>query len=69
MKKISKYLLSAFATVAISIAIANVSALAACTTEVADEYTCYPSGEDETNCYYNCYWLCCTNQNEVLRTQ
>ncbi|MCI0562917.1 MAG: hypothetical protein MN733_30925, partial [Nitrososphaera sp.] len=55
VKKISKYMLSAFATAALSIAIANVSALATCTTDVQDEYTCYPTDEDAEYCYYDCY--------------
>jgi len=29
--------------------------MATCTTDVQDEYTCYPTGEDACYCYYDCY--------------
>lgn len=52
---LKKYFLSAFAAIALSLALANVTAMATCTIDVQDEYTCYPTGEDETYCYYDCY--------------
>ena len=52
---LKKYFLSAFAAIALSLALANVTAMATCTTDVQDEYTCYPTGEDEFFCYYDCY--------------
>ncbi len=45
----------ALLTIVLTIALANISALALCTTVVADEYTCYPVGEDACYCYYDCY--------------
>ena len=44
-----------FAAIALSLALANVTAMATCTIDVQDEYTCYPTGEDDTYCYYDCY--------------
>jgi hypothetical protein len=52
---LKKYFLSAFAAIALSLALANVTAMATCTIDVQDEYTCYPTGEDATYCYYDCY--------------
>lgn len=52
---LKKYFLSAFAATALSLALANVTAMATCTIDVQDEYTCYPTGEDENYCYYDCY--------------
>ena len=55
MTTFRKYLLSAFAAVVLSLTLANVTALATCLTDVQDEYTCYPTGEDACYCYYDCY--------------
>ena len=55
MSTLRKYLLSAFAAIARSLTLANVTAMATCTTDVQDEYTCYPTGEDACYCYYDCY--------------
>ena len=52
---LKKYFLAAFAAITLSLALANVTALATCTTDVQDEYTCYPTGEDANYCYYTCY--------------
>jgi hypothetical protein len=54
MRSITKYLLSALATVALSLTLANVSAMA-CSLDVQDEYTCYVTGSDACYCYYDCY--------------
>jgi hypothetical protein len=51
-----KYLLSAFAAIALSLTLANATAMAWC--EPVDdqpEYTCYNTGEDSCYCYYDCY--------------
>jgi hypothetical protein len=53
MSTLRKYLLSAFAAVVLSLTLANVTAMATCTTDVQDEYTCYPTGEDACYCYYD----------------
>lgn len=55
MKTLRKYLVSAFAAIVLSLTLANVTALAACYTDVQNEYTCYPTGEDACFCYYDCY--------------
>jgi hypothetical protein len=55
MNTLRKYLLSAFAAITLSLTLANVTALATCTTDVTDQYTCYPTGEDACYCYYDCY--------------
>jgi hypothetical protein len=55
MKTLKRYLLAAFAVTALSLTLANATALAICTIDVQDEYTCYPTGEDEQYCYYTCY--------------
>lgn len=55
MKNLRKYLISAFAVTALSLTMASVTAMATCTIDVQDQYTCYPTGEDETYCYYTCY--------------
>ena len=54
MKRIYKYALSAFASVALSLTLAGVVA-AQCTIDVQEEYTCYVTGQDENYCYYQCY--------------
>ncbi|HEX8129583.1 MAG TPA: hypothetical protein VF527_10815 [Pyrinomonadaceae bacterium] len=54
MKSINKYLLSALATAALSVTLAGTAA-ALCRTDVQDQYTCYPTGEDANYCYYDCY--------------
>jgi len=54
MKRVTKYALSAFAAIALSLTLAGV-AVAQCTLETSEEYTCYVTGEDETYCYYTCY--------------
>ena len=55
MKSLRKYLVSAFAVVALSLTMASVTAMATCLTDVQNEYTCYPTGEDANYCYYTCY--------------
>jgi hypothetical protein len=55
MTTFGKYLLSAFAAVVLSLTLANVTAIATCLTDVQDQYTCYPTGEDACYCYYDCY--------------
>jgi hypothetical protein len=55
MKNLRTYLLTAFAVIVLSLTLANVTAMATCTTDVQDEYTCYPTGEDAKYCYYDCY--------------
>lgn len=59
MKNLKKYLVSACAVIALSLTMATVTALATCTIDVQDEYTCYVTGEDANYCYYRCY--CKTN--------
>ena len=54
MKRMTKYAVSAVASIVLSLTLAG-AASAFCTIEVADEYTCYPTGEDEIYCYYTCY--------------
>lgn len=57
MKNLRKFALAAAVAVVaagFSFGVATVSAQD-CTTDVQDEYTCYPVGEDETYCYYQCY--------------
>ncbi len=54
MKSISKYLLSACAAAVLSVTLAGTAA-ALCRTDVQDEYTSYPTGEDANYCYYDCY--------------
>ena len=55
VNNLRKYLVSAFAAIVLSLTLANVTALATCTTDVQEEYTCYPTGEDSCYCYYDCY--------------
>jgi hypothetical protein len=55
MRNLKKYVLSALVAMALSLTLANVAALATCLTDVQDEYTCYPTGEDACYCYYDCY--------------
>ena len=55
MKSLRKYLVSAFAVIVLSLTLAGVTAMATCLTDVQDQYTCYPTGEDENYCYYTCY--------------
>lgn len=64
MKRITKYALSAFASVVVSLTLCGVVA-AQCTIDVQDEYTCYVTGEDENYCYYQCY--CKTNWESCQR--
>lgn len=52
---LKKYFLAAFAAIVLSLTLANVTALATCLTDVQEEYTCYPTGEDANYCYYTCY--------------
>jgi hypothetical protein len=52
---LKKYFVAAFAAIALSLALANVTAMATCTIDVQDAYTCYPTGEDANWCYYDCY--------------
>jgi len=52
---LKKYFLAAFAAIAVSLGLANVTAMATCTIDVQDQYTCYPTGEDANYCYYDCY--------------
>lgn len=55
MSTLRKYLLSGLGAVAISLTLASVTAMATCSIDVQDEYTCYPTGEDACYCYYDCY--------------
>ena len=55
MMNLRKYFLLVFAAIALSLSLATVTAMATCTTDVQDEYTCYPTGEDAQYCYYDCY--------------
>jgi hypothetical protein len=64
MKSFTKYALSAFASVVLSLTLAGVAA-AQCTLETSEEYTCYVTGQDETYCYYTCY--CKTNSDACRR--
>jgi hypothetical protein len=55
MKSLRKYLLSAFAAIALSLTLASVTAQAWCEPEDnTDQYYCENTGEDSCYCYYNC---------------
>lgn len=66
MKSLRKYLILAFGTIALSVTLASVTAMAYCP-EVDDqpEYTCYNTGEDDCYCYYDCYCHVGTDQCEL----
>lgn len=60
MTNLKKYAVSAIAAIALSLTLASASAFAICLTDPQEAYTCYPVGEDENYCYYQCY--CKTNE-------
>jgi len=56
MNSLRKYFLSAFAAIALSLVLANVTAMAYCAPqELTEEYSCFNTGEDEYQCYYECF--------------
>ena len=55
MNSLRKYLVSAFVAIVFSLTLANVTAMATCYTDITDQYSCYPTGEDACYCYYDCY--------------
>lgn len=55
MNSLRKYLVWAFAAIVLSLTLANVTAYATCYTDITDQYSCYPTGEDACYCYYDCY--------------
>ena len=63
MNRITRYALSALATVALSLTLAGV-AVAQCTLETSESYTCYVTGQDANYCYYVCY---CKTDSESCR--
>ena len=56
MNSLRKYLLSAFAAIALSLTLANVTALEYCPeVDETDEYVCFNTGEDGYYCFYECF--------------
>lgn len=58
MNTLRKYLLSTFVAIALSLTLANVTALAYCPPyDDAPEYSCFNTGEDGLYCFYECFCL------------
>lgn len=55
MNTLRKYLVSAFAAIALSLTLASVTAMACPEVDDQPEYTCYYDWEDNCFCYYTCY--------------
>ena len=55
MNTLRKYLVSAFAAIALSLTLASVTAMACPSVDSQPEYTCYYDWEDDCYCYYDCY--------------
>jgi hypothetical protein len=70
MKTLRKYLLSAFAAIALSLTLANATAMAWCPEEDhTEQYACFLSGEDGYTCFYECYCYVSEEECEAALTR